>query len=240
MLRLFARGNLEEKCIVSDLRNAGLNVMDLDPDTDEQWEFNALGDHVVCKIDAACVGVIEAPATWHVAEFKTMNERNFNALQKDGCAKSKPEHFAQMQMGMGLSGMTRALYVVVNKNTDEIYIERLQFAKKYFDRMIQRAKEIVFGIDPPERFHGASEAHFICKMCDFRAICYGDSIAERNCRTCAFSQPLEDGGWVCDLHKKELSVAVQEAGCSDWAPRKGMASEAVLSALKEFSGKVQQ
>jgi general stress protein YciG len=239
MLRLFARGNLEEATIVADLKAAGVQVMDLDPDTGQQWEFSTLGDHVVCKLDAACVGLVEAPTTWHVCEFKTHNDKSFSALEKGGVLRAKPEHFAQMQMGMGLSGMDRGLYVAVNKNDDSLYLERLSFDKGYYNRLLQRAKEIVFGTEAPDRMPGASPAHFKCKFCDFHGICHETGeLAERNCRTCRHSIAIEDGGWGCDKHQKVLSLLDQQAGCWDHTHRAGMVHEAANKVVVMFGGKV--
>jgi hypothetical protein len=240
MLRLFARGILEEATIVADLRAAGVNVLELDPDTGKQWEFTDLADHFVCKLDGAACGLVEAPTAWHVCEFKTMNEKTFATLQKVGVQVAKPEHWAQMQTGMGMSGMDRALYVAVNKNNDDIHMERIPFDAKAWARLRQRAKEIIFTLEPPDRMPGAGPAHFKCKLCDFHGICHETGeIAEKNCRTCRHSIALEDGGWGCDKHQKVLSLEEQQAGCADHAHRPGMVPELVNKVMVEFNGKVE-
>lgn len=239
MLRLFARGNLEEPLLSQDLRNAGVNVMDTDPDTGKQWEFSALGDHFVCKLDGAGVGFIEAPTAWHVIEYKTHSDKSFNEVQRTGAEKAKPEHWAQMQVGMGLSGIDRAMYVAINKNNDDIYLERVPLDKKAYTRLMQRAKEIIFAGDPPERIQGASMAFWKCKMCDYRNVCHDEEVARVNCRTCCHSVALEDGGWACDKHQRVLSFEEQQAGCADHRHRVGMIPEVAHRAVMEFNGKAE-
>ena len=238
MLRLFLKGHLEEPIVGSDLKQIGVDWQPVDPETGEQWEFSELGDHFVCKLDGAACGFVESPATWHVVEIKTSSEQAFNKVCREGCAKAKPEHMAQMVTGMGLSGMERAMYIVVNKNTDEIYTERIHYNAKDWKRILQQAKEIIFAVEPPERIN-ESPAHWQCKFCNFASICHDmGGIAEVNCRTCQFSTPLEEGGWVCEAHRTSISYEEQMAGCDDHVRRPGMVCATASKALDMFNGKL--
>ena len=132
MLRLFETGHLEEPRFVRELKAIGCEVHAVDEATKKQFEYTALGGHFVCHPDAVLLGVLEAPKTWHVAEFKTFggtedqHSKDFDEVVKDGVRKAKPEHYAQMQTAMGLTGLTRALYLVKKKATDEIHSERVR------------------------------------------------------------------------------------------------------------------
>lgn len=241
MLRLFRTGKLAEQLLADDLRATGATVLDVDPDTGEQFFFEDLGGHLCGFMDGAGVGFIEAPVTWHVIEYKTCNEKSFAEIEKKGVEESKPTHYAQMQLYMGWSGMNRALYVALNKNTDDIYIERIEFNKHDFVSLRQRAREIIGAIDPPDRL-SESPAFYKCKMCEFSGICHetGD-VAERNCRTCIHSVATEEGNalWVCDRHGIIIEQpALQEAGCADHAYRAGMCPQAAIVAAKVTEGKV--
>jgi len=140
MLRLFRTGKFAEDELSKDLRNTGATVLDVDPESGKQFFFDDLGGHFCGYMDGAGVGFVEAPATWHVIEYKTHNDKSFKDLKKNGVEKSKPAHYAQLQVYMGWSGMERALYVALNKNTDEIYIERVKYNAKDFKALRQRAK----------------------------------------------------------------------------------------------------
>lgn len=198
MLRLFETGHLEEARLIRNLRRVGVQVHEVAPDG-KQWRVTACGGHVAGHLDGACVGLPEAPKAWHVLEFKTHNEKSFKDLQAKGVQKAKPMHYAQMQGYMGLTGMERALYMAVNKNTDELYTERVEFDLVEFRKISERATRVVCADEPPLRVSNDPSWH-VCKMCDFHSLCHGDEAPDVNCRTCAHSTPVmegEDGKWIC-------------------------------------------
>lgn len=238
MLRLFETGRQAEARLADDLRAAGMTVHLHDPDTGAQFQFDDIGGHFAGSMDGAGVGVVEAPQTWHVIEYKTHGQKSFDELLKKGVAEAKPEHHAQMQTYMGWSGMTRALYVALNKNTDDIYLERIKFDKREFERLRQKAKSIILAEEPPDRMN-ESPAFYLCKWCAFNSICHEcGEVAEVNCRTCKHSVAIETGEWGCDLHGKILSIAEQERGCADHVHREGMIPSNVERVLDVFNGKV--
>lgn len=212
LLRLFARGDLEEPRLIEDLRRIGVTVLDLDPDTGKQWDVRDLGEHFGGSMDAVALGVLEAPKTWHLLEFKTHNAKSFAKLLKDGVQQSKPEHWAQMQTYMHLAGLERALYLACNKDTDELYQERIHADAAAAIRLIERARRIIFAARPPARI-SEDPAFFKCRFCDHRSICHEGNLPEVNCRTCIHSSPLEAGGWQCERWNKPISTEEQRVGC---------------------------
>jgi hypothetical protein len=92
MLRLFETGKREEDRLVRDLRRTGATVLDSDPETGRQWEVSALGGHFGGSLDAVAIGLLEAPKTWHVVEFKTHSAKSFATLKKDGVG-SRPSRW---------------------------------------------------------------------------------------------------------------------------------------------------
>lgn len=204
MLALFERGHNEEAQVCKKLRMIGIQVVDFDENGD-QFEFVGHKGHEKGHMDAALLGVPQAPKTWHVGEIKTHNDKSFMDVAKNGVQKSKPVHWAQMQMYMGHSGMERALYIAINKNDDSIYTERVYFDKSTFDDLCAKAAYIIDAQEPPERLSndlGARE----CQWCDFRAVCYEGSIPQANCRTCARSVPVDGGMWSCTKHGQAGNV----------------------------------
>ena len=213
MLRLFSTGQLEEARIVADLRAIGVQVYDTDVDG-KQWRVSDIGGHLGGSMDAAVVGVPEAPKAWHVAEFKTHNQKSFDDLMKRRVQAAKPRHYAQMQVYMGLTEMDRALYVAVNKNTDDLYVERVEFDVVEFSRLIERARRVISAAEPPLRI-STDPSWWECKMCDFAPLCHQTELPEVNCRTCAHSTPETDGDarWTCARHNTDLPLHIQHAGC---------------------------
>lgn len=218
MLRLFETGQLAEARFVANLRRIGIEVHDVQPDG-SQWRVSTLGGHFAGSMDGAGVGFPEAPKTWHVLEFKTHNEKSFTDLVKKGVAAAKPEHYAQMQTYMGLTGMERAMYMAVNKNNDELYTERVEFDPVEFAKLMARAERVIRASEPPLKISN-DPSWFVCKMCDFHEHCHGMKAPAVNCRTCAHSTP-EIGGysepatWSCAASEREpIPLEYQRKGCA--------------------------
>jgi hypothetical protein len=217
LLRLFERGHREEAWIVEELRALGWEVQDVDPDTGEQRRFAYFGGHFGGSIDGAVLGVLEAPKTWHLLEVKTSNDKRFKLLQKEGVAKAQPGHHAQMQIYMHALGLTRALYVCVNKNDDYVYTERVRYDREFAEAILRKAEGVIAAAEPLSKIN-EDPAWFECKLCDHRPICHLEQVEllERNCRTCASSTPLPTGRWICEHHGNAvLSVDDQRRGCED-------------------------
>lgn len=179
MLRLFETGKREEERVIRELRQAGIQVWDRGDDGN-QIRFEMFGGKFAGSIDGMVLGIPEAPKTEHLLEIKTSSDKNYKTLIKNGVEKSKPLHYAQMQVYMGAFNLTRALYIVVNKNTDEIYSERLEFHKPTYDLLIQKAERIVTSDAQLEKTES-----FECKWCEFQKICNWEEMPRVCCRTCA-------------------------------------------------------
>jgi hypothetical protein len=214
MLRLFQTGHMAEARFIADLRRIGVTVHESDPETGRQISVSAAGGHFSGSLDGAAIGIPEAPKTWHALEFKTHNMKSFTKLKADGVRKAKPQHWAQMQVYMHLTGMTRALYLAVCKDTDELYGERVEHDEAEALKLVAKGQRIVQAARPPERI-SADPAWFLCRYCDHRATCQAKALPDVSCRTCAWSTPVDDGTWVCDRHEKILSIGDQKAACGD-------------------------
>lgn len=213
MLRLFNTGQRAEARFVDELRGIGCEVHDVEADG-QQFRVSAHGGHFGGSMDAALCGLPEAPKAWHVGEFKTHNDKSFKELGTKGVQAAKPMHFKQMQVYMGLTGMDRALYLAENKNTSELYAERVHFDVVEFERLMARAERVITAAEPPPRI-SADPAWFECKWCAFHPLCHAQQVPEVNCRTCAHSTPkMEgDGRWVCELNNQNLPITIQRTGC---------------------------
>jgi hypothetical protein len=221
MLRLFDRGQIEEPRIVADLRNIGCTVHEVDASTGGQFAVSALGGHLAGYMDGAALGVPEAPDVWHLLEFKTINKKGFSTLSSQGAEKCKPEHFGQMQLYMHLGGLKWALYICCNKDTDELYAERIEYDKAKADLLMQKSARVVEDNEAPARVSEDSN-NYLCRFCDHKPLCFGSQApapavpCEVNCRTCAHSTADtsgEGGKWHCDKHNHGLNVTQQKAAC---------------------------
>ncbi|ABK45409.1 conserved hypothetical protein [Magnetococcus marinus MC-1] len=211
LLRLFETGHLEENRFVANLRRIGVTVLDVNPETGRQWQVEAHGGHFGGSLDGVVLGVPEAPQTWHVVEFKTHSAKSFKELQSKGVFEAKPQHYAQMQVYMRLTGLTRTLYLAVSKDTDTLYGERISIDKNYADRLIDKAGRIIFSDRAPVRVY-EDPSWWVCRMCDHHPICHERGFAETNCRTCLHVTAEQNGQWSCVLFGP-LDFSQQKSGC---------------------------
>ena len=78
-----------------------------------------------------------------------------------------------MMVGMGLSKTDRAFYLVKNKNTDELYSERIKFDNYEFEGLMYLAMEVINSEEALDRC-ASREDDFRCKFCDAYDICWGE------------------------------------------------------------------
>lgn len=232
LYRLFETGDLEEIRFIKELRAIGCTVHDVDSNG-QQFAFSELGGHLSGHMDSAILGIPTADKTWHVGEYKTHNAKSFAKLKKEGVQKSKPQHYAQMQLYMGSSGMKRAIYLARNKDTDDLYAERIRYDKAFCEAMMERAERIITSHTPPERQFPRRD-YFECNWCDANAICWGTAesalpIPSISCRQCCYATPTMDGcaTWRCEKHKRGLGVSDQDRACEDHLVLPGLIIDAV-------------
>jgi hypothetical protein len=211
LLRLFETGQQEEDRMVRNLRATGATVLEVDPETGRQIRVEAHGGHFGGSLDGVAIGILEAPKTWHVLEFKTHGVKSFADLTAKGVVLAKPQHAAQMQIYMHLTGITRALYMAVCKNTDALHIERIEADSAMAERLLEKAGRVIFAQHPPPRI-SEDPAWFECRFCDHHAACHEGVAAAVTCRSCLHATPVE-GGWHCARHDRMLAPAEQRAAC---------------------------
>ena len=207
VLRLFETGQREEARLVRNLRRIGATVRDVDPKTRRQYRVEAHGGHFGGSLDGLALGLPEAPKTWHVLEFKTHSAKSFTDLVAKKVRESKPLHYAQMQIYMHLIDLTRALYLAVNKDTDDLYVERVEADPDFAERLLDKAGRVILAATPPPRL-SEDPSWYQCRLCDHAPVCHGGQAAAVNCRTCLHSTPVE-GAWHCARFDAPLAEPVQ-------------------------------
>jgi len=212
ILRLFDTGKREEARLLEELKNIGAQVWEKDPETGEQWNISDFDGHFGGSLDGVAKGLPEAPKSVAVLEFKTHSNKSFNDLVKKKVRESKPQHFDQMTVYMGKMEIDRALYMAVNKDTDDLYTEWVHFDEDRYAVLLARAKGLIESSSPPPRMTD-DPAYFQCKMCNFWKHCHGGVAAEANCRTCCYSSPVANAEWECSKIKCKLTEQEQREGC---------------------------
>jgi hypothetical protein len=110
------------------------------------------------------------------------------------------------------------MYVAVNKNTDEIYAERVKLDHMEAQRHIGKAQAVIDSNSPAPRCSDDPKAPD-CLFCAYHGLCFSNEWLsvegkwqfvpfsrdrlERNCRTCLHSTPVPEvnkdgvGAWTC-------------------------------------------
>lgn len=159
--RLFQFGRDREMIIISNLQAAGYKV------DSQQLAFSDFEG----RFQGHCDGIIhKVTKNPHILEIKTANEASFKAFVGKGVKDWKPTYWAQMQCYMGYSGLTRALIIVENKNTQELAGERIYFDESAYLYYRERARRIIKAKEAPPLKFKASD--FECRFCDFRINCH--------------------------------------------------------------------
>lgn len=233
ILRVFARGHREEANLTALLESAGITVSTFDATTGKQYRLG--GAHFSGSCDGMADGVPESPKVRHIVEFKTTNAKGFAKLQSDGVQKAKPEHYAQTQCYMRWAGLTRALYMAVNKDDDQLHIERIDYDEEFAARLEAKAERIIYADRMPEPI-SADPTWFECRFCDYHDICHGSKMTrEVNCRTCCHSTPVRSGAWECARWSAPIPTDAQRTGCDSHVIHPDLAPWPMLGGHGEWS-----
>lgn len=222
LLRLFERGHLEEDRFVKYLRDIGCEVWDVNPETGKQFTISAVEGHLGGSLDGVGKGIPDIPPDEaFLTEFKTSNDKGFKTLQKEGVKKAKHEHYVQTQLYMNQYDLKYCLYMAVNKNTDELYLEVIELDARVAGQYLERGKMIIMSNEPPPRVSN-TPGWYKCKMCDYHGVCHKGEEVAMNCRTCRHSKPHENRQWVCTLHGEVYAkptgdeISMTEVGCAQY------------------------
>lgn len=225
ILRLFRRGQLEEQTVIQDLRAIGIDVSN----TSTNQSRVSFGSHVSGSID----GILNNA----ILEIKTHALKSFDDLVKNGVKKSKPMHWAQMQVYMLGSKLDKALYYAVCKNDDRIYTEEIELDKDKAQALIERGKYIALSDTMPAPL-SQDASWYECKYCPAHSFCFKTKTTkEVNCRTCAHSTALADSNWRCERHNAEnIPYDFQLKGCEDHVLHPELVPYKRLPSTSEYEG----
>lgn len=201
---IFSLGNAVEVEVLKWLRLAGYQI------DGQQEHFSALNGFFAGHCDGIIHGITQRP---HILEIKSASDSRFKAFQAGSIVKVSPVYAAQVQCYMGYSGLERALFVVMNKNTSEIYTERVHFDREAFTQLEAKARWILDANQPPDRAY-ADEGRE-CSMCEFAGHCWRSPYIQRHqtCGSCYFVR-FKDLQPHCVKYGKDIKHWGR--GCPSW------------------------
>lgn len=170
--RIFQLGHILEDYMVKLLRDAGLKVFCEDENGDQ---FGFTEGKIAGHIDSVLLGV-----PWNdepfLAEFKTANSKRFKQFKDKGCEATEIKYFVQCQIYMHKMSLEHCLFMVINKDTQELYYEYIALDQEVAERYLLRGHEIVESQLPPNRKYN-KKTFYKCKFCDYSETCW-DSLEE--------------------------------------------------------------
>jgi len=218
--RLFKRGHIDEIRILKLLKKGGANIKRLDPATNRQYSFKDDNfragsiDGIIILNDDPCI-----------LEIKTMNHSSFTALKKSSIKDKMRSYYDQVQFYMSHSKkmsfsrrfINKCVFIVVNKNNDELYSEVVDYDEAYAKFLNDKAKMVAEQDEVPDRISD-NPCFFGCKMCSYKNICHFDEKPKLSCKTCRFSEKnVNKNIFRCTKHNWECIDI-----CSDHDFKKGL------------------
>lgn len=211
-----ARANMSRAEAMNELggclSDIGITVQRLDPQTFMPRDLVALDGHYRQKIAGTATGILEAPKTEHFLYLDQLPAKAVAQIQKHGLAEARPDRIAPIQIGMHLLGLSRTFYMVRNKDTDELWSERIEYDAAHATALLAKGERIKAANQPPVRLSD-DPSYFSCQGCAAFSLCHQGQFAKRNCRTCLHASPYPEGGWHCARHDHDLSLDDQAMGC---------------------------
>lgn len=215
-LRIFAFGHLFEKIFYDEAKRQGWIVYG------DQENLELLDGLLPGHCDGVIEGIPESPKTPHVLELKSLNHKSFTGVKKKGVKADKPMYYAQVQQYMKALKLKRALFVAVNKDNCEYYMERVHYDAQYTKELLNKKLDVLQSEFLLPRMSD-NKTFYKCKWCSYYDICHNAYPVDATCRTCMASKFIKGMDWSCYVHKKTLTRDEQIIAC-DQHTMKGMFS----------------
>ena len=185
-LRTFRMGHLLEDEIVKWLIDSGYKI------SHQQAEIKNRHGKPLGHID----GIILADKKYRLLEIKTSADKYFKQWIKEGAPekyKAQAQLYCHHSDQLSQSGrkLQEIMWVVLNKNTSELFIDIQPYDAQYAQLQTDR----IHGVIESEALPNGDD-DYRCNMCYQKAVCKGETVAQINCRTCAHVS-VENGSFCC-------------------------------------------
>lgn len=177
-LRIFQVGHNFEELGIAWLVQADFNVLTHDKQG-RQFGFDTADGEIQGHVDGI---ITDGPVAWEYPflwECKSANDKKFKEFQSKGVESANFIYYAQVLIYQAYMGLTAnpALFTVINKNTQEIYFEKVPFDAKVAQRVSDSAVNILKAVQNNELMPrvAAKSDSFLCKWCEFRKKCWDEN-----------------------------------------------------------------
>ena len=159
LCRIWENGKEIEHKILSELVSSGYNVSGF------QIKNSLLGGLFCGHND----GIIEIDGEKYILEIKSASDRNFKLFQKHGVRQHPiygSKYYAQGILYSGCEDLQGTLYIIENKNNQDIYTEIVYFNPDDFEKLVDKAESIIFSGVPPTGISYRKD-WYQCIHCEF-------------------------------------------------------------------------
>lgn len=176
--RIFQVGHVLEDMAVGWLRMAGFDLRNQRKDG-SQFGFSTAGGRIQGHVDGVIVNGPDYiknmgyPCLW---ECKTMNDRAWKDCKKRRVRTSKPVYAGQIAVYQAYMALDEhpALFTAINKNTQELYHELVEFDANLAQNLSDKGVDILKACDEGRLLPRMTKDpdHFECKWCNWRNLCW--------------------------------------------------------------------
>ena len=191
-------------------------------DKPNQIGFEMLLGHFKGHCDGMIKGLLQAPKTWHVFEHKA-NDKKFNELKKNIGIHGEKEalyntdqvYYAQAQIYMHAFEVERHYLVACLPGGRDHVSCRTEYKRAYAERMIEKAKNIIFeNWTIPAKISDKRE-FFKCSWCDMKGICHDGDFPDVHCKTCRYRECIDGGKSLCLNTETVIEDSLLNVGCKN-------------------------
>lgn len=228
MRRLWFRGDREEEIIIALLRGIGFDIAQVDVDGKQLRVAKTAGGHFGGSTDSRTKlpfrylnkNQKQEPFSFQtpiLLEFKTASDKWFQPMFNSGVQKANDKYWTQLCVYAYKLRIRHVLFIAVNKNNDEWNIELLEADWALGEMMDRKAEYIITSLTRPARL-SENPSYFECRWCPAIGVCHFNAPKAKNCRSCSYAQPADNGEWYCNMYRNNIPKDFIPKGCDVWQP----------------------
>lgn len=219
MARLFQRGHRFETVAIEILNGIGFTIESHTIDGKQIHVARSIGGHYGGSIDSNT----RLPIRYGnfpdrlLVEYKTANKDWFAKISTQGFIKGKPHHWAQACSYGRKLNLRYILYICEDKNDDDWDVELEELDWEFAEEQERKAEFIILSNVPPRRL-SETPSYYECRYCPAQQVCHFSATPDKNCRSCQYAQPVDDGQWFCHNYQQNIPTDFIAKGCEQWTP----------------------
>lgn len=166
---IFDAGKILEGLILDYIELANIQVVRPSLQNHNLYCFDESNAKFMGHLD----GIIYINNSPCVLEIKTMKDSRFQAFKKKGLLEAHPEIHSQLQAYIGMKGYKSGVLLAMNKDTQELHHEWVEFDPHCYAELQAKAAMIKDSLEAPQRISNSPLSH-ICARCEYKRTCFSE------------------------------------------------------------------